>query len=296
MVDDYQLSFGGLTLGDGTSYELTDWTGFYRRSVELLNPPLPRYHGGLVGASYSTPRTIDLAVEVVADLSLALADRQADLATKRDVFMAAVQPLVDSEGPLTFKLPGQAARRMNCRTGRADSSISVESEFGIARLTAQFVAADPVIYADTESSLILSPFAPSAGLSYPVTYPKAYGAAGTGAGSIAANAGDWETWPTITITGPTTGVLTNPQLDNVTTGLTLALTANGGVSISTGQSLQIVMHPRDRSIAFTTGASRYGQYTGDFWPLAPGDNEIRFRASGDTTGATATVTWRSAWI
>lgn len=296
MVADYQVEFNGLLLGDGTSYELVDWSGFYRRSIDLLTPTLPRYHGGLVGASYSTPRTIEFEAEVVADLDLGLAAIQADLATKRDVFMAAVQPMIDTEGPLVFKLPGQATRRVNCRAQRADSSITVESELGVARLAAQFVAADPAIYADTSSTLVLSPFAASAGLTYPVTYPKAYGAAGSGAGSIAANAGDWETWPTVTIAGPTTGVLTNPQLDNVTTGLTLALTANGGVSIAAGQSLVVAMHPRDRSVAFTTGASRYGQATGSFWPLQPGNNEIRFRASGDTSGATATLSWRSAWI
>lgn len=296
MVADYQFSFGGLTIGDGTMFEVHAVSGLDDRDMNLLTPSLPRYHGGLIGASYHQPRVVSIRFDVHADHALALAAAQADLAAKRDTIRAAFAPAVDTESVLAWKLPGLAARRIECRADKLAIRFDVESEYGIAEATVQLVASDPAMYADTESTLVLSPYVSAAGLSYPVTYPKAYGSGGSGGGESATNEGTWETWPTITITGPSSGTLTNPVLENVTTGKTLSLTANGGTSITTGQTLVIESHPRDRTVAFTTGASRYGTVSGDFWPLVAGANELRFRASGTTTGAAATVAWRSAWI
>ncbi len=279
-------------MGPDTDYEIISIEGLWDRTVDLLTPDLPRQHGGLVGASYHTPRNLVLTVDVygAAFSSVFTANRRA--------FAKAFQPLVDSESPFVFALPGETAKRVNCRPRNAVSPIAVDTEFGIARFIVELPASDPAIYDDALSSDSLSVFAPSAGLSYPVIYPKAYGAGGSGAGTVVVNAGDWETWPTLKINGPSSGTLTNPIIENVTTGLKLELNANGGVAIATGQQLIIETHPSLRSIKFSTGASRYGKLSdaSEFWPLEPGNNELRFRASGTTTGATCGVEHRSAWI
>ena len=74
--------------------------------------------------------------------------------------------------------------------------------------------------------------------------------------------------------------------------LVVVLEETGAV---TGQNLVVSMHPKDRSVAFDTGASRYLAVSGNFWPLQSGANEVRFRASGSTTGATAGCRRAQPW-
>lgn len=283
----YTATYEGLTLGPGTDYDILSVEGWLNRDVQISTPNLPRYHGGLIGDSYHLERRVILTIEV-----------SGTTVANRRTLLKAFQPLVDSESPFVLTLPGETARRIDCRPSRAASPINVPSELGLAPFMVELIASDPAIYDDVLSTVNFGVFAPSAGLSYPVAYPKAYGAGGSGAGTVVANVGDWETWPTLKINGPTSGTLTNPKLENVTTGKTIELNANGGVSISAGQQLIVETHPAKRSILFATGASRYGRQSdaSEFWPLVDGNNELRFRASGTTTGATCDVEWRSAWI
>lgn len=290
-MPEYQGTYNGVTWGAGSDYEVTRFVGMFVRQVDILTAPLPRYHGGIVGASYETARVLELDFEVWADTD-------DELVTLLDDLYEAFGPQVDTELPLVFTLPGQAARRILCRPAEGLTQMDVEFGAAVALAPMRLIASDPAIYADSLLSSELAPFAASAGLSYPVTYPKSYGAGGSGAGTTVTNAGRFETWPTFAIAGPSSGTLTDPIVENVTTGKKIALTAFGGVSIVSGQTLLIDTHPARRTIAFDTGASRYGNLSDDseFFPLAPGDNELRFRASGTTTGATCTVSARSAWI
>ena len=289
---DYKATYQGLTMELDTDFEIVSIEGLMARDVEITTPDLPRYHGGLVGSSYHAPRPLILTVNVFG------APLSAALTANRRTLLKAFQPQVDTESPFVLTLPGETAKRIDCRPLRAASLLDADSELGVAQFLIELIASDPAIYEDSLSSDSLSPFAPSAGLSYPVTYPKAYGAGGSGAGTVVVNAGDWETWPTLKISGPTSGTLTDPIIENVTTGKKVELNANGGVSITVGQQLIIETHPALRSIKFSTGASRYGKLSdaSEFWLLEPGNNELRFRASGTTTGATCGVEHRSAWI
>ena len=284
---DYTATYEGLTLGPGTNYDIISVEGWLNRDVQISTPNLPRYHGGLVGDSYHLERRVILTVDVFGTT-----------VANRRTLLKAFQPQVDSESPFVLTLPGETAQRISCRPQRAVSRIDIFSELGLARFVIELVASDPAIYDDLGESRTLIVFASSAGLSYPVTYPKAYGAGGSGAGTILNNLGDWETWPTLKINGPSSGNLTNPIVENVTTGKKIELNANGGVSIGVGQQLIVETHPAIRSILFATGASRYGRQSdaSEFWPLESGNNELRFRASGTTTAATVDVEWRSARI
>ena len=291
-MPDYTATYQGLTMESGTDFIILSLEGLLGRDIDITTPDLPRYHGGLVGTSYHNPRAITLS------LSIRGAPFSAALTANRRTVLKAFQPQVDSESPLVFTLPGETAKRVICRPQRGASIIDVYAELGAVRFLIDLIASDPAIYDDALSSDSLNPFAPSAGLSYPVTYPKAYGAGGSGTGTVVVNAGDWETWPTLKINGPNSGTLTDPIIENVTTGKKIELNANGGVSIGVGQQLIIETHPAKRSVLFATGASRYGKISAAsvFWPFVEGNNELRFRASGTTTGATCGVEWRSAWI
>ena len=289
---DYEITYNSLTLGPGTAYKVRGLEGFWRRATNLNTPPLPRYHGGIVGASYEETRPVSLTVAVTATTTAVLSEYVDDL-------LAAFEPRPDDETALTVTLPGLDSRQIMCRPQAATVQVGpAEWAAKTADVSIRLVASDPVWYSTTETSVILTPYTSAAGLSYPVSYPKSYGSGGSGGGFSVTNAGDWETWPTFTISGPSSGTLSDPFVENVTDGTKLAFTANGGVDIAVGQSLIVSTHPKDRTANFATGASRRGRLSSDsvWFPLNSGTTELRFRASGTTTDATCTVTHRSAWI
>jgi hypothetical protein len=291
-MTDHAGTFNGLSFGAGTDY-LIRRLGFYRRAVDLFVPDLPRYHGGLIGASYSTPRTIE------ADF-LVLGDTEDDLVSKLDAFYAAFEPMVDEESAFIWGLPGQMDRRILCRPFDASSPLTVETWAGRprAQVSVMLLASDPAIYDDTLTEATLTPFTSASGFTWDAVWPINWGAGGSGGGVTIVLGGTWETWPTFTVNGPSSGTMTNPRIEYVTGGMALELTANGGVSMTSGQVLIVESHPARRSVAFSTGASRYGKLSAasQFFALQPGSNELRFRASGDTSGATVEVDVRAARI
>ncbi|MDF1596940.1 MAG: phage tail family protein [Acidimicrobiia bacterium] len=272
-------TFRGLTMGDGTDVLIDGPLTVESLDVDIQNDNLPAYHGAIPGDSYAVGSSNPLKIVVVGTA----------LTTLTDQVLAAFAPSVSTEDPFVWD-----DRLRYCRV----KSRKVTRKAGSTVVNVLLSGSDPAIYAAVLSSDSLAVFATSAGLSYPVTYPKTYGAAGSGAGTVVSNNGTWETWPTLTINGPTSGVLTDPIIENVTTGKTIALSAEGGAQIGVGQQLVIVSHPRIRSIAFASGASRYLNLfvNSEFFPLAPGNNELRFKGSGVTTDASCDVEWRDAWI
>jgi hypothetical protein len=281
-------SYNGLSFGPGTDYGLRTLR-WWRRSTNILTPDLPRYHGGLVGASYETAREVEVVFMVSGNLFENL-----------DTLFAAFQPRVDEELPFVWEAPGLSARRINLRPVEDGMGPLTPGDFasGVKEVPFRLVASDPAIYDDSVESETLPPFTPAGGFSWPAAWPISWGAAGTGGTGTVTLGGDWESWPTFTISGPSSGTLTNPIIENVSTGDRLALNNNGGVSMSPGQSLIIETHPARRSIAFSTGASRRGKLSddSDWFPLLPGANQLRFRASGSTTDATVLVEARTARI
>ncbi len=284
------ITYRGELFGETSDIGLVAVRGLEDLGVEELIAPLPRYHGGVPINAYAFSRRIEVELRVRS--------------STRSRALLSFQPEPEIEFPMVLVWEDEAGvaeitERIECRVlRRASVSRDRTTEFNPHILTVELVASDPAIYSDSLSTVNFGVFAPSAGLSYPVTYPKAYGAGGSGSGTIVDNTGVWETWPTLKINGPSSGTLTNPTVENVTTGKKIELDANGGVSIGVGQQLIVETHPVRRSILFATGASRYGRQSdaSEFWPLEPGNNELRFRASGTTTGATVDVEWRSARI
>ena len=284
------ITYRGEMFGETTDIGLVALRGLENLNVDSLMTDLPRYHGGIPVRAYATSRRIEVELRVRP--------------STRKRALLSFQPEPETEFPMTIVWEDELAvadttERIECRVlRRAGISRDENTEWNPYILTIELVASDPVIYENTLDTATLMPFASSAGLSYPVAYPKAYGAGGSGAGTVLVNAGVWETWPTLKINGPSSGVLTNPIVENVTTGKKIELNANGGVSIGVGQQLIVETHPVKRSILFATGASRYGRLSAasEFWPLESGDNQLRFRATGTTTGATVDIDWRSARI
>ncbi len=283
------ITYRGELFGETSDIGLVAVRGFEDLNVDELTAPLPRYHGGVTVDAYAFSRRIEVELRVKP--------------STRSRALLSFQPEPETEFPLVVVWEDEAGvaettERVECRVRRrASVSRDRTTEFNPHILVVELVASDPAIYVDTLSVAIISILTPPAGLSYPVTYPKVYGTGGSG-GTVVNNTGDWETWPTLKINGPTTGTLTDPSIENATTGKKIELNANGGVGIGVGQQLIVETHPAKRSILFATGASRYGRQSdaSEFFPLEPGNNELKFRGSGSTTGADVDVEFRSARI
>jgi hypothetical protein len=294
-MSDYNFTFAGLVVGPGTDFHVYQVEGLGTHDVDLINLPLPRWHGSFAADSFMRQREVVITVDAEGD------DQAAVNAALDELYAAWGTPTPAGEDVLSWQLPGQAVRRLGARVHSVSEPRPVDAETDLQlerRVDFRFRAADPVVYADTEDVAEVMVFAASAGLSYPVAYPKVYGAGGSGAGTVVANAGRFLTWPRLEVVGPSSGTLSDPELENVTTGKAIRLSANGGAQVGVGQTLVVEAHPLRRSIAFTTGASRYGKLSvgSEFWALEPGDNELRFRAGGSTAGALMRVRSRSAWL
>src|SRR5690606_34411650 len=220
--------------------------------MTLVDISLPRYHGETPGASYMTGREVGLEVWVEGD---GIEDLHANL----DELLAAFEPMSEELAEFTWKHPGQVERMIEARVADiADSGVEAATELGFARrVDIRLQAPAPVVYSAPPATVEVEPFASAEGLSYPVSYPTSYGSGGSGGGATVTNSGRWPSWPRLEIVSGS-GTLTNPVLENVTSGLEIALTAGGGASVAPGQILVVETHPRRRSVRFLSGASRYG--------------------------------------
>ncbi len=96
------------------------------------------------------------------------------------------------------------------------------------------------------------------------------------------NNGDVDCWPVWTITGP----FANLTITNQTTGEALKLTANGGISFTSLDTLTLDMYAG--TLLRQDGASQISHVTWDsvVWRLVPGNNSIAFSYTGGVNGQT----------
>lgn len=252
---------------------------------------LPQNHGGVAGDDWVGMRTM------LVELSVGK-DTRAEAEDAFDDWHGRMQPAVTDE-PLTWTRDDGTTRTLFCRPEPPVIDWGQDGRAFRARLRWQ--AADPAVYGPLQQTQI-APYVGTTLASYPAVwpalgdYPKLYGAGGSGGGVDVTNGGNWPSWPRFLIDGPSAGTMSVTSLEDVTHGRTLQFTADGGLSVPAGSTLVVETHPARRLVAFTDGASRMSKVTDldAWWPLEPGDTEVRFRAGGDTAGATCTVEHRDA--
>lgn len=278
---DRQLTFGGVTLGTGRDYRIRSIDGLSAPPVRSSDSARAGRHGISPGADFYEHRTITLEVGVT---ELDDAVMSTKLAALRTAFAG-----TGVERPMTLQLPGVAeggVRRINCRQKRTQFLVDRTLTAGYAVEVVQLVASDPRIYDDLQQQAQTTLPEGAVGLTFPLTFPLVFGATTSGVVNVT-NDGNFETGPVLRIDGP----VTDPRCENVTAGRTIEL----DIDIAAGDFVEI--DTEAHSILLNGTASRYSALTPDsqWWNLAPGENEIRFRA-GSTGSARMTVTWRSAWI
>lgn len=304
---DYQLSYGGLTIGDDTEYDVAEESGISSYTVRDSDVAFPNQWGSIVGVDEVNGRTISLQVEIAAadDPALAYA------------FESAFLPSDDDElGELVAKFPGRDDVYFLARVRERTRRRVIDEVFGVVRISVKLFAPDPRAYSFEEFSEAIPAWAAgtdglelTAGSGVDLGFDLATGSgvdlgfdftgvAATG-DVVLVNDGNVDTYPEIVFTPAGAGAMDQYRVTNTTTGVTFTCTA----TIPPGQTLTadfaMVATPKAGLPISLEGESRYGSWSQSRTPLAlaPGQNTIRFEViSGTATGAIATVTWRNAWL
>lgn len=282
LTAEYQIGIGDLVFGPGTDYIVTGWSGLGIPTLRTSDSEKPQDYGTFLGPDLLEARTVrlDLTIrgnspsDVVSKIDALLAEWYVDSRTDTDVVK-----------PLLVRMPGQSVRQLRGRPRRV--SFDPNRVIGTrADGVLEYHGADPRWYSDTEHSQALALGVATTGRGYDKSFDYGFGGSGSSGVVSVSNAGTIGTLPTVRFNGP----VTNPYIENVTTGKTLRLT----YTLGSGEYIDVNFV--DATVLLAGTASRYYAKSGDFWELVPGSNDIRFGAAAYDAAASATVTWRDAWL
>lgn len=287
VVADQQAQIRTLLMGPGSSYcwadEIPNWWGI--DGMRTHDVPRSSTHGVRGGRDLLPSKTITGKV-------FAQATTRAALNTLVDNFMAAWGPSNDDIAFVAQFL--DAKRRRYGRPRRAAPTTRTMTRWGAVNkfgtiIAFQFEALDPMIYADALQQVSTGRQTPATGVALPVTLPMVLpndGATGT---MIANNAGTASApW-----TGRLDGPLVNPRILHTESGKSLQFTANGGLTINSGEfvNLDSINH----SVLFNgVGDRRLTLLLQQGWfALQPGANTVQLVA--DSGAGTFTLNWRDTY-
>lgn len=280
---DWQIEFGGLLIGDGTPYSIAQVQGLLEiPELRTADRQRLRRHGLTPGDDFLNGRSVTLTLEVFGETQEAFVLAVHDLQT-------ALAPTTDAS-PLHFQIPGVATgvkAFVSCRARRVSAPIDLDFFYRIPVWVIEFFATDPLVYSAIEYSYVSNLPSGGGGLNFNAEPDFTFGAVSVGGTILATNAGTFNSSPTFRIDGP----VTDPRIENVTTGQTLAFVG----TVPSGDFL--MLNVETRTVLLSGTASRYSWLAvgSEWWELVPGVNEVSFRASTPTS-ATMTMTWRSAWV
>ena len=281
---DYQMSFRGLVMGDGTSYIPSSVTGLQDTpGVRIADADRARMHGQFAGSDYATGRAVDVSYQIDGVVDPVAGDVLAPF--------SAAHVVGEAESELRARIPGLAGGIEVVVFARCRRlALPVDNRYGSGAPLAevQYWATDPRIYAADETVVVIGMADVSgAGLVFPATFPLTFGGATSGGIGEADNIGEFPAPWTASIAGP----IVNPRIENITTGQTISFVG----SLDVGETLDLAS--LDRSVLLNGGpASRYSWLaSGSQWfDLAAGPNALRL--AGTSGSGVLTLSFRSAWI
>ncbi|NUS29822.1 MAG: hypothetical protein HOV92_37165 [Streptomyces sp.] len=281
-LDGLQATLGGVALGAVDSAGVA----WYLQTLEGWDSPESRGafteresdHGAWASPVYLGARPITLAGTIVAPSRAAL-----ELAMDQLGAAAGLTDTVLTVGEVT---PKQATVR---RSGKPLMQYVTDTR---ATYSVMVTAADPRRYSTTLQSGTTYLPSTSGGLTLPAALPWTLSATVVAGEVDATNAGDFETRPVFTISGP----VASPQvLCQMPDGSVRFL--NYSQDLLTGDVL--VIDTDAHTVILNGNASRRRFLTTPTgWPVFPAGSTVAclFRAGGYNSTATLTATWRSAWI
>ncbi|MEU4205580.1 hypothetical protein AB0F64_37410 [Streptomyces sp. NPDC026294] len=273
-----RIQWGSLLMGPGTPYGVEALLGIDDLpDVRGDDTDRPAQHGTYSGPDYTGARVIQVGLAIRGD-------DPTHLRALKTALRSAAQP---GQAPAALQFLdwdllayGKVRKR----------SIPYDAHYlwRVGEAAIEWYCPDPRLYSLAEHTASTTAYSPAAGRTYPLTFPRVYGPAGSSGRLTISNAGDSDAYPLLRIDGP----VAQPIVEHIGTGATLALTG----TLQPGEYL--VVDIRTRAVLLMGSAPRRDWVrAGSAWPvLAPGDNEIAFRgaalpgAPGQTS--TLTVTWR----
>lgn len=272
-----QWELNGLLMGEGTVYRvLRSSTPHAFPEMRVDDVDRSGRAGMIAGQDLPGGRRVPLTIGVRC--------------SSRSLARSALQLLQSawSPGPVDVALVWRDDMGTFRYTGRprlADPDESMVAA-GAVDVSCRFLATYPYYAADGESSVSTGFPVGGTGRTYPRSYPRVYGSAGTGGIVAAANAGSVAVPWQATITGP----WVNPTILHVASGrqLTINVTLAAAEILTVDSAVQ--------SILLGGSASRFSSLVqpASWFSLLPGSNDIRF--GGASGSGTAQLAWRSAWL
>lgn len=297
-LNPWQLSFGGLVMGNGTPYLFSKITGLDMGTIRAGDVPRPRSHGELAGLDFAGGK------DIILD-----GDASSDGTSLQHALMAVAGPMAPQGGteqPLWIQIANLPLLASMVRPRQNPTTIDFPFAAGLANKVLHFHSTDHRLYAAPQQSSV-GLGTPLGGLRFPVTFPATFGG-GTVAGIITANnAGNVDMNPVLVITGP----CTNPSVVNATTGWSLSFSNpfSGGFTLNSGDTLTVDLDLH--TVTYVANGTTVGQsrtnwlVPGSIWPnpitpiygLAVGSNTIQFTSSDSgAVAGTLAVQWASAYL
>jgi len=281
LASTWNLSLRGLLMGTGTRYRIADApTGLGTPSVRSADTPYLDADGVYAAGDVHDARQLSLGLLVLGDSPGHAEELSRALGGAWQASRVDLELLIRVADDRTYSLAG---RPRKCELDLKDL------KYGHVRAAVLFVGTDPRLY-DAVPTEVFLPLGSgvASGLTFPLTFPLIFqeGAVPPGLATIT-NQGTASTFPRVTITGD----VTNPRVENTTTGASLALDLDmtAGDVVVVDMAAHAITHNGTNALGALAAGST-------FWPLIPGANHVSFRAAVDTTSAVAALSYRSAWL
>lgn len=298
LTTDGQIEWRGLLLGAASPFRWRSLTGWLDMELRASDTSMGNWHGEHPGQALSSARYVTFQFFTKG---LILAEFPDAVAALRQATAPDENP---AEEPLAIQLHGEKLL-VYARCLRRHLPVDVPYSVGhVAAGAIQWKATDPRLYSAVEHSA-------SAGLALPGSSGLDFSGGGLdfsgggldfGTGQqggvlTARNAGHVPTWPTIEVSGPTTGPVINVD------GRRLLF--DPSYTVLAGQTMVIDTRPTWRTVQIvpagsppgTDGVSVRQHLQVEQWaPLEAGvDTQITFTAAAYDAASQLTVRWRDAW-
>lgn len=298
VLSNYQVFINSTStvLGAGTDVQLMGTTGL-RDLPEIRQGDAPRgqrdgafpglnYIGKrMVGINYQITRTVNgteaaLAAATAAHqnandpatICMTAGDylrQKAGVGASKPVYGAMVQ-LPSRANPLIFF----------GRPTRFTAPIDTDYNYGRINISTEWTCPDGLLYDNTIISGSCGLPNPTSGATFPATFNLSFGASSGGTFSLN-NTGAYTTAPYFTITGP----VTNPVIQNQTTGQQIKL----NITLAASDTIGIDCQSGTVTLNGTANRNNTVDITTVFFGLTPGNNTIGY-GSTDSTAVTSQLT------
>lgn len=260
-----------------TAFLLEEATGFDSPNMRQSLEDLPEADGAATGNFYFGSRPITFKGKTIG--STAGARNTAFVSLQRALRGMRDQVIIKATAA------GLPAMQVTAKLDNVRHTGPFVKDFMIS-----MVCADPIIYSQTLNTTSGTGSVATSGAPFPLVFDIPFGGGSGATVSVTAtNAGNFDSFPTIRITGP----VTNPRITNVTTSQNLYLDA---VTLLAAEYVDINMSAK--TVVKSDASNLYGKvrFPASSWiRFVPGANVIELRADSSSSTATLAPSWRDSW-